>query len=82
MNWCIWYSPLNGDNTSKNKLFSQLVLALAVLKGYIEFAIYKYWRIFDVILQLALGILDHMQKQKIMEVNGKSAWNGFNLGLG
>ena len=31
----------NGDTTSKNKLFSQLVSAVAVLKGYVEFAIYK-----------------------------------------
>ena len=27
-------------------------------------------------------ILDHMQKRKVMEVSGKSALNGFNLGLG
>ena len=27
-------------------------------------------------------ILDHMQKRKIMGVIGKSAENGFNLGLG
>ena len=32
----------NGDNTSKNELFSQLVSAVAVLKGYEEFVIYKY----------------------------------------
>ena len=68
--------------TSKNKLFSQLVSAVAVLKGYVEFVIYKCWRLFDVILRLTSVILDHMQKRKIMEVNGKSAWNGFNLGLG
>ena len=30
-----------GDNTSKNKLFSQLASAVVVLKGYVEFAIYK-----------------------------------------
>ena len=72
----------NGDTTSKNKLFSQLVSAVAVLKGYVEFVIYKCWRIFDVILRLTSVILDHMQKRKIMEVNEKSAWNGFNLGLG
>ena len=29
------------DNTSKNKLFSQLVLAVAILKGYVKFVIYK-----------------------------------------
>ena len=38
------------DNTSKNKVFSQLVLVVAVLKGYVEFVIYKCRRIFDVIL--------------------------------
>ena len=58
------------------------VSAVAVLKGCVEFVIYKCWRIFDVILRLASVILGHMQKRKIMEVNGKSAWNGFNLGLG
>ena len=31
----------NGDTTSKSKLFSQLVSAVAVLKGYVEFVIYK-----------------------------------------
>ena len=40
------------DNTSKNKLFSQLALAVAVVKQYVEFVIYKYRRIFDVILGL------------------------------
>ena len=72
----------NGDNTSKNKLSSQLVSAVVGLKGYAEFMIFKCWRLFDVILRLASAILDHMQKRKIMEVNGKSTWNGFNLGLG
>ena len=66
----------------KANYFSQLVSAVAILKGYVEFVIYKCWRIFDVILRLTSVILDHMQKRKIMEVNGKSAWNGFNLGLG
>ena len=63
-------------------LFFQLVLAVAILKGYVEFVIYKCWRIFDVILRLTSVILDHMQKRKTMEVNRKSAWNGFSLGLG
>ena len=63
--WTRW----NGDTTSKSKLFSQLVLAVAVLKGYVEFVIYKCWRIFDVILQLTSVILDHMEKRKIMEAN-------------
>lgn len=36
--------------------------------------------IIHVILRLMLVILDHTQKQKVMEVNEKSAWNGFNLG--
>ena len=63
--WTRW----NGDTTSKSKLFSQLVSAVAVLKGYVEFVIYKCWRIFYVILQLTSVILDHMQKRKIMEVN-------------
>ena len=31
----------NGDNTSKNKLFSQIVSAVAVLKGYVEIVICK-----------------------------------------
>ena len=31
----------NGDKTSKNKIFSKLVLAVAVLKGYVKFVIYK-----------------------------------------
>ena len=55
---------------------------MAVLMGYVKFVIYKCWRIFDVILQPMSIILDHVQKQTIMEVNGKSTWNGFNLGLG
>ena len=78
----IGWSRWNEDTTSKNKLFSQLLSAVVVLKGYVEFEIYKCWMIFDVILRLTSVILDHMQKRKIMEVNGKSAWNGFNLGLG
>ena len=76
--WTRW----NRDTTSKNNLFSQLVSAVAVLKGYVEFVIYKCWRILDVILRLTSVILDHMQKRKTMEVNRKSAWNGFSLGLG
>ena len=35
-------NEMKWDNTSKNKLFSQLVSAVAVLKGYVEFVIYKY----------------------------------------
>ena len=31
----------NGNTTSKNYL-SQLVSAVAVLKGYVEFVVYKY----------------------------------------
>ena len=53
-------------------IFSQLVSAVAVLKRYV---FYKCWRIFDVILRLTPVILDQMQKRKIMEANGKSAWN-------
>ena len=67
--WVRW----NGDNTSKNQVFSLLVSAVALLKGYVKFVIYKCWGIFDTILQLMSVILDHMQKRKIMEVNGKSA---------
>ena len=66
----------------KTNYFSQLVSTVAVLKGYVKFVIYKCWRIFDVILWLTSVILDHIQKQKIMEVSRKSAWNWFNLGLG
>ena len=44
---------------------------MAVFKGYVQFKIYKCWRIFDVILRLTWVILDHMQKQKVMAVN----WN-------
>ena len=51
------------DNTSKNKVFSQLVLVVAVLKGYVEFVIYKCRRIFDVILRLTSVILYHMLKR-------------------
>ena len=47
------------DNTSKKKLFSQLVLAVAILKGYVKFVIYKCWRIFDVISRLTSVILEH-----------------------
>ena len=63
-------------------IFSQLVSAVAVLKRYVEFVIYKCWRIFDVILRLTSVILDQMQKRKIMEVNRKSRKNRFNLDLG
>ena len=35
LGWTRW----NGDNISKKKLFSQLVSAVAVLQGYIEFVI-------------------------------------------
>ena len=70
--WTRW----NGDNTSKNKFFSQLVSAVAFLKGYVEFVICKCWGIFDV------SYFRPYAERKIMEVNGKSAWNGFNLGLG
>ena len=55
------------DTTSKNKVFSQLVSAVAVIKGYVDFVIYKCCKIFHVILQLTSVILDHMQKPKIME---------------
>ena len=50
------------DTTSKNKVFSQLVSAVAVIKGYVDFVIYKCCKIFHVILQLTSVILDHMQK--------------------
>ena len=53
---------------------------------YIYIYIYIYTHlvhvIIHVILRLMSVILDHMQKQKVMEVNEKSAWNGFNLGIG
>ena len=65
ISWTRW----NGDTNSKSKLCSQSVSAVAVLKGYVEFVIYRCWRIFDVILRLTSVILDHMQKRKIMEVN-------------
>ena len=32
----------HGNNTSKKELFSQLVLAVAVFKEYVEFVIYRY----------------------------------------
>ena len=57
----------------KTNYFFELVLVVAVLKGYVEFVIYKCRRIFDVVLRLTSVILDHMQKPKIMEVNRKSA---------
>ena len=37
---------------TKNELFSQLILTVAVLKEYEEFVVYKYWRIIHVILRL------------------------------
>ena len=40
------------DNTSKNKVFSKLILVVAILKGYVEFVIYKCGRIFDLNLTL------------------------------
>ena len=57
----------------KTNYFFELVLVVAVLKGCVEFVIYKCRRIFDVVLRLTSVILDHMQKRKIMEVNRKSA---------
>ena len=57
--------------------YSQFVSAVAILKGYVKFVIYTNAEGY-----LTLVILDYMQKRQIMEVNGKSAWNGFNLGLG
>ena len=53
-----------GDNASKNKLFSQLVSIGAVLKAYAKFVIYRWLRLFYVILRVKLVILDHMQKEK------------------
>ena len=50
--WTRW----NEDNTSKNKLFSQLVSAMAVLKRYLEFVIYRCWRIFDVYIHIYITI--------------------------
>ena len=76
-----YFSLLICYSCSSNKLFSQLVSDMAVLKGYIEFVIYKCWRIFDIILWLTSAIFDHMQKRKLMQVKGKSAWKGFNIGL-
>ena len=34
-----WLCHENGDNTGKNKLLSQLLFAVAVVKGYVEFLI-------------------------------------------
>ena len=67
------YIYIHVYNPDKNNRFSRLVSAVAVLKGCVEFVIYKCCRIFDVILRLTLVILDHMQKRKIMGVNKKSA---------
>ena len=33
--------PITENNTSKNKLFPQLVSVVAVLNGYVEFVIYR-----------------------------------------
>ena len=62
---------INGNNTSKKELFSQLVLAVAIFKGYVEFVIYKYLRMSD-ILWLKSVVLDHMQERRTMVVIGKS----------
>ena len=35
----------NGDNPSKNKLFFQLVSAVAVLQGYVNLYVYKIYKI-------------------------------------
>ena len=69
--WTRW----NGENTSENKLFFQLVLGVVVLKGYVDIVIYKCWRIFDVILGLTSVMLYEMLKLKTMEANEKSASN-------
>lgn len=62
----------NGNNTSKKELFSQLVLAVAFFKGYVEFVIYKYLRMSDIILWLKSVVLDHMQERRTAVVIGKS----------
>ena len=69
--WTRW----NDENTSENKLFFQLVLGVAVLKGYVDIVIYKCWRIFDVILGLTSVMLYEMLKLKTMEASEKSASN-------
>ena len=68
-----------GITLVKTNYFPELVSSMAVLKVYVELVIFKCW---TVIWRLTSIILYYMQKQKMMEVNGKSTWNGFNLGLG
>ena len=46
IDWIRW----NEYSTSKKKLFPKLVSSVAVFKGYVEFVIDKYWKIFNVIL--------------------------------
>ena len=70
------------SNASKKELFPQLVLVVTVFKGYIEFVIYKYWRIFAVTLWLKSVVLDHMPEWRTMAVTGKSAQDGLNLVCG
>ena len=74
--WKIVYSLAISQyvsNASKNELFSQLVLVVTFFKEYVEFVIYKYWRIFAVTLWLKSVVLDHIQEWRTMVVIGKSA---------
>ena len=61
----------NGDTTNKNKLFFPISFGRGRSQGICGVC---YWQgIFHVILRLTSVNLDHLQKRKIMEVNGKSA---------
>ena len=45
---CINWTVLNGDNTSKDEIFSELVSAVIIFKGSVAFMIYICCLIFDV----------------------------------
>ena len=56
-------------------------ITLVKTNNFPNWFICNYWRIYGAILRLTSVILNHIEKRKIIEMNGKSSWNGFNLGL-
>ena len=56
-------------------------ITLVKTNNFPNWFICKYWRIYGAILRLTSVILNHIEKRKIIEMNGKSSWNGFSLGL-
>ena len=77
--WTRW----NGDTTSKNKLFFATSFSCGRSQGICQICDLQVLKdIWCHFMTDFLVILDHMQEQKVMEVNRKSAWNWFNLDLG